>query len=156
MDPFSLLASFVLKKCTIGEICLSLYETNFRWWKLLVMPRLFIHCKKYMRKFKNHENEETERRIFILYFLYIISFVNFFFFSNGVMDGWNLWEKKNKNKKEEIERRIFIIYFLYIISFVNYFFLFKSSNRWLESLGEWTSIFEEEYGILGCLIDFVL
>ena len=42
-----------------------------------------------------------------------------------------------------------------IISLVN-FFLFKRSNGCLESLGEWTSIFEEEYGIPGCLMDFVL
>jgi hypothetical protein len=56
---------------------------------------------------------------------------------------------------QEIERRIFILSLLYIISFVN-FFLFKWSNGWLESLGEWTSIFKEEYGIPGCLMAFVL
>ena len=42
---------------------------------------------------------------------------------------------------EEIERRILILSLLYIISFV-IFFLFKWSNGWLESLGEWTSIFK--------------
>jgi hypothetical protein len=44
-----------------------------------------------------------------------------------------------------IERRIFILYLLYIISFVIFFF-FKWSNGWLKYLGEWTSIFKEEYG----------
>ena len=56
---------------------------------------------------------------------------------------------------QEIERSIFILSFLYVISFVN-FFLFKWSNRWLESLEEWTSIFNEEYGIPRCLMAFVL
>jgi hypothetical protein len=28
--------------------------------------------------------------------------------------------------------------------------------EWLESLGEWTDIFKEEYGIPGFLMDFVL
>jgi hypothetical protein len=42
---------------------------------------------------------------------------------------------------QEMERRIFILFLLYIISFV-IFFLFKWSNGWLESLGEWTSIFK--------------
>jgi hypothetical protein len=50
---------------------------------------------------------------------------------------------------QEKERRIFILSLLYIIYFLN-FFLFKWSNGWLESLGEWTSIFKEEYGIPGC------
>jgi hypothetical protein len=57
---------------------------------------------------------------------------------------------------EELERRILILSFLYIIAFVNFLFLFKWSNGWLESLGEWTSIFKEEYGIPGCLMVFVL
>jgi hypothetical protein len=46
---------------------------------------------KYMRKFRAKGIQEIERRILILSFLYIIYFVNFFF-SNGVTDGWNLWE----------------------------------------------------------------
>jgi hypothetical protein len=46
---------------------------------------------------------------------------------------------------EEFERSIFILSFLYIISFLNLFFLLKFSNGWLESLGEWTSIFEKKY-----------
>jgi hypothetical protein len=57
---------------------------------------------------------------------------------------------------QELERGIFILSLFYIISFVNFLFLFKSSNGWLESLGEWTSIFKEEYGIAGCLMAFVL
>jgi hypothetical protein len=57
---------------------------------------------------------------------------------------------------EELERRILILSLLYIISFVNFLFLFKWSNGWLESLGEWTNIFKEEYGIPGCLMAFVL
>jgi hypothetical protein len=57
---------------------------------------------------------------------------------------------------QELERRILILSLLYIIAFVNFLFIFKWSNRWLESLGEWTNIFKEEYGIPGCLMDFVL
>jgi hypothetical protein len=57
---------------------------------------------------------------------------------------------------QEIERRIFIFSLLYIIYFVNFFSLFKWSNRWLEYLGEWTSIFKEEYEIPGCLMVFFL
>jgi hypothetical protein len=57
---------------------------------------------------------------------------------------------------KELERRIFILSLLYIISFVKILFLFKWSNGWLESLGEWTNIFKEEYGIPGCLMVFVL
>ena len=57
---------------------------------------------------------------------------------------------------QELERRIFILSLLYIITFVNFLFLFKWSNGWLESLGEWTSIFTEEYGILGFLMAFVM
>ena len=56
---------------------------------------------------------------------------------------------------EELERRILILSLLYIISFVNFLFLFKWSNGWMESLGEWTSIFKEEYEISGCLMAFV-
>jgi hypothetical protein len=57
---------------------------------------------------------------------------------------------------KELERRILILSLLYIIDFVNFLFLFKWSNGWLESLGEWMHIFKEEYGIPGCLLDFVL
>jgi hypothetical protein len=57
---------------------------------------------------------------------------------------------------QELERRILILSLLYIIAFVNFLFLFKWSNGWLESLGEWTNIFKEEYGIPGCLMAFVL
>jgi hypothetical protein len=57
---------------------------------------------------------------------------------------------------QELERRNLILSLLYIITFVNFLFLFKWSNGWLESLGEWTNIFKEEYGIPGCLIAFVL
>jgi hypothetical protein len=57
---------------------------------------------------------------------------------------------------KELERMIFIISLLYIISFVNFLFLFKWGNGWLESLGEWTNIFKEEYGIPSCLMAFVL
>jgi hypothetical protein len=57
---------------------------------------------------------------------------------------------------QELERRILILFILYIIAFVNILFLFKWSNGWLKSLGEWTNIFKEEYGILGCLMAFVL
>jgi hypothetical protein len=65
--------------------------------------------------------------------------------------------RKFKAKEiQELERRIFILSLLYIISFVNFLFLFKWSNGWLESLGEWTSIFKEEYGIPSFLMAFVL
>jgi hypothetical protein len=55
---------------------------------------------------------------------------------------------------EEIQRRIFILSFVYYL-FCKHF-LFKRSNRWLEFFGEWTSIFEEEYEIPDCLMDFIL
>jgi len=45
--------------------------------------------------------------------------------------------------------------FVYYI-FSQLFLLFKWSNRWLESLGEWTSIFEEESRIPGFSMAFVL
>ena len=48
---------------------------------------------------------------------------------------------------QELERRILIPSLLYIIAFVNFLFIFKWSNGWLESLGEWMNIFKEEYGI---------
>jgi hypothetical protein len=65
--------------------------------------------------------------------------------------------RKIKAKEiQELERRILILSLLYIIVFVNFLFLFKWSNGWLESSGEWTNIFKEEYGILGCLMVFVL
>jgi hypothetical protein len=57
---------------------------------------------------------------------------------------------------QELERSILIISLLYIIFFVNFLFLFKWSNGWLESLGEWMNIFKEEYGIPGCLMVVVL
>jgi hypothetical protein len=56
---------------------------------------------------------------------------------------------------QELERRIFILSLLYIISFVNILFPFKWSNGWMESLGELTSIFKEEYEIPGFLMTFV-
>jgi hypothetical protein len=58
---------------------------------------------KYMRKFKAMEIQEIERRIFILSLLYIISFVNFFFFSNGITDGWNVWENGQVFSKKNME-----------------------------------------------------
>jgi hypothetical protein len=64
--------------------------------------------------------------------------------------------RKFRAKGEELERRIFILSLLYIIYFVNFLFLFKWSNEWLKSLGEWTSIFKEEYEIPGFLMAFVL
>jgi phosphotransferase system glucose/maltose/N-acetylglucosamine-specific IIC component len=65
--------------------------------------------------------------------------------------------RKFKAKKiQELERRIFILSLLYMISFVNFLFIFKWSNGWIESLGEWTSIFKENYGISGFLMAFVL
>jgi hypothetical protein len=67
----------------------------------------------------------------------------------------SLYKYMRKFKAMGIIFFFFILYFLYIISFVN-FFIFKWSNRWLESLGEWTSIFKEEYGIPSCLMAFVL
>jgi hypothetical protein len=59
-----------------------------------------------------------------------------------------------KGDQEEIQRMIFILSFVYYL-FCK-LFLFKRSNRWLEFLGEWTSIFEEEYEIPDCLMAFVL
>jgi hypothetical protein len=57
-----------------------------------------------MRKIRAMEIQELERRILILSLLYIISFVNFFyFFSNGVMDGWNLWENGQVFSKKNME-----------------------------------------------------
>jgi hypothetical protein len=65
--------------------------------------------------------------------------------------------RKNRAKeREELKRRILILSLLYIISFVKFLFLFKWSNGWLESSGEWTNIFKETYGISGCLMAFVL
>jgi hypothetical protein len=65
--------------------------------------------------------------------------------------------RKFKAKKiQELERRIFILSLLYMISFVKFLFIFKWSNGWIESLGEWTSIFKEKYGISGFLMAFVL
>jgi hypothetical protein len=57
---------------------------------------------------------------------------------------------------QELERRIFILSLFCIIYFVKFLFLFQWSNGWMESLGEWTSIFKEEYGIPGFLMAFVL
>ena len=112
MDPFILHVGIFPNKCTIGEIFVFLYEEKFRWQKLLVMPKLFIHCI-------------------------------------------NIWES-SEPWIQELERRIFILSLLYIIVFLNLLFLFKRSDGWLESLGEWTSIFKEEYGNPGCLMTFVL
>jgi hypothetical protein len=56
---------------------------------------------------------------------------------------------------EELERSIFILSFVYYF-FCKLFFLFKWSNKWLESLGEWTSIFKGEYRIPSCLMAFVV
>jgi hypothetical protein len=65
--------------------------------------------------------------------------------------------RKIRTKRiQELERRILILSLLYIIAFVNFLFLFKWSNGWLEALGGWMTIFEEEYGIPSCLMDFVL
>jgi hypothetical protein len=61
---------------------------------------------KYMRKFRAMEIQEIERMIFILSLLYIISFVNLFFFSNGVMDGWNLWENGQVFPKKNIKFQV--------------------------------------------------
>jgi hypothetical protein len=58
-------------------------------------------------------------------------------------------------KIQVLERMILILSLLYIIYFVNFFF-FSWSNGWLGFLGEWTSIFKEEYGISCCLMAFVL
>ena len=61
---------------------------------------------KYMRKFRAMGIQEIERRIFILSLLYIIYFVNFLFFSNGVMDGWNLWENGRVFSKKNMEFQV--------------------------------------------------
>jgi hypothetical protein len=44
--------------------------------------------------------------------------------------------------------------FVYYI-FCKHFIPFKLSNGWMKSLGEWTSIFNEEYKIPDCLMPFV-
>jgi hypothetical protein len=60
-----------------------------------------------MRKIRAMEIQELERRILILSLLYIIYFVNFFyFFSNGVMDGWNLWENGQVFSKKNMEFQV--------------------------------------------------
>jgi hypothetical protein len=61
---------------------------------------------KSMRKFRAIGIQELERRILILSLLYIISFINFYFFSNGVMDGWNLWENRRLFSKKNMEFQV--------------------------------------------------
>ena len=73
-----------------------------------------------------------------------------------LIDFYKYMRKIRAKGIEELEGRILILSLLYIIAFVNFLFLFKWSNGWLESLGEWTSIFKEEYRIPGCLMAFVL
>jgi hypothetical protein len=71
-----------------------------------VTPRLLINFYKYMRKIRAKGIEELERRILILSLLYIISFVICFFFSNGVMDRWKLWENERVFLKKNMEFQV--------------------------------------------------
>ena len=59
-----------------------------------------------MRKFGAKEKHKIERMIFILSFLYIMYFVIFVFFSNGVTDGWNLWENEQVFSKKNMEFQV--------------------------------------------------
>jgi hypothetical protein len=61
---------------------------------------------KYMRKFKAKGIQEIERRIFILSFciLFILQF--FILFSNGVTNGWNLWENGPIFSKKNMEFQV--------------------------------------------------
>jgi hypothetical protein len=61
---------------------------------------------------------------------------------------------RDKRIGEEDSNIFSFVYYIFCKLF--FLFLFKWSNGWLESLGEWTNIFKEEYGIPGCLTTFVL
>jgi hypothetical protein len=89
----------------LGDIDVSLRD-KFQVEKIINDAQIVHSLYKYMRKFRAMEIEELERRIFILSLLYIISFVNFFFFSNGVTDGWNLWENERVFSKKNMKFQV--------------------------------------------------
>ena len=99
MDPFSFRLEIFPQKCTIWEISVSLYETNFRWRKLLVTPKLFIHCINIWESSEPRDRRNGEEDFDPLSFVC-------YFFSNGVTDGWNLWENEQVFSKKNMEFQV--------------------------------------------------
>jgi hypothetical protein len=96
-------------------------------------------------------------RIFILSFFVYYLFCKLFFlfkWSNGWLE--SLGKKNKKIKKRRKLRGGFLLFLFVYYFFCKNFFLFKCINGWLEPLGERTSVFEEEYGIQGCVMAFSL
>ena len=89
----------------LRDICVSL-RGKFQVAEIISDAQTVHSLYKYMRKFRAIGIQEIERRIFILSLLYIIYFVIFFFFSNGVTDGWNLWENGQVFSKKNMEFQV--------------------------------------------------
>jgi hypothetical protein len=89
----------------LRDICVSL-QGKFQVVEIISDTQTVHSLYKYMRKFRAMEIEEIGRMIFILSLLYIISFVNFFFFSSGVTDGWNLWKNEQVFSKKNMEFQV--------------------------------------------------
>jgi hypothetical protein len=61
---------------------------------------------KYMRKFRAQgEGGNGEEYFYPLFFVYYF-FCKLFFFSNGVTDGWNLWENGPVFSKKNMEFQV--------------------------------------------------
>jgi hypothetical protein len=105
MDPFTFHRDFPKKMHDLRDIDVFL-RGKFQVAKINSDAQTVHSLYKYMRKFRAKGIQELERRILILSLLYIISFVNFSFFSNGVMDGWNLWENGRVFSKKNMEFQV--------------------------------------------------
>ena len=104
MDPFTFCIEIFPKTCMIWEILMSFYKENLRWRKLIVTPRLFIHCINIWESSEpDPRNWEEDFNLFS--FVYCL-FCKLFFFSSGVMDGWNLWLNGKVFSKKNMEFQV--------------------------------------------------
>jgi hypothetical protein len=89
----------------LRDICISLGK-KYQVAKIISDAQTVLSLYKYMRKFRAMGIQEIKRRNFILSLLYIVSFVIFFFFSNRVTNGWNLWENGQIFSKKNMEFQV--------------------------------------------------
>ena len=105
MDPFTFCIESFPNKCTIWEIFVSVYKTNFRWQKLIVMPKLLINCINIWERSEPLDRRNWEEDFNPFSSIYYL-FCKLFFFSNGVTDGWNLWENGQVFSKKNMEFQV--------------------------------------------------
>ena len=85
----------------LRDICVSL-RGKFQVAKIISDAQTVHSLYKYMRKFRAKDPRIGEEDLYPFSFVYY-SFCKLFFFSNGVMDGLNLWENGSVFSKKNME-----------------------------------------------------